>query len=119
MNNSNVIEYKDAEIVHQKPLNGYSVGIYLVDQAFGGPEEGGWWFDTGELQEQFWKYKRYFLTREEASMYCRRINDFLHMKYNKDRRPKYSVLSEGVFECIVFEGFHLPEYFPERRPHYE
>lgn len=23
------------------------VNVYLVDRAYGGPEEGGWWYDTG------------------------------------------------------------------------
>ena len=27
----------------------YVVAFYAVDRAYGGPEEGGWWFDTGEL----------------------------------------------------------------------
>ena len=22
--------------------------VYLIDRAYGGPEEGGWWYDTGE-----------------------------------------------------------------------
>jgi hypothetical protein len=26
------------------------VNVYEVGQGYGGPEEGGWWFDTGELQ---------------------------------------------------------------------
>lgn len=119
MDNSNVVNYEDEEVIVSKPKQGYSVGIYLVDQAFGGNEEGGWWYDTGELQKQFWRYSRYFLTEDEAYSYCRRINDWLHKTINRNRRPISSVLSEGIFECIVFDGFNLPEYFPEKRPHYE
>ena len=26
------------------------VNIYLVNRSYGGPEEGGWWYDHGWLQ---------------------------------------------------------------------
>lgn len=25
----------------------YFIGVYLVDRSYGGPEEGGWWYDSG------------------------------------------------------------------------
>ena len=25
------------------------VNVYLIDLAYGGPEEGGWWFDFGQI----------------------------------------------------------------------
>jgi hypothetical protein len=28
------------------------VGVYEVDRCYGGPEEGGWWYDTGSLLQQ-------------------------------------------------------------------
>ena len=27
----------------------YIIALYEIDRAYGGGEEGGWWFDTGEL----------------------------------------------------------------------
>ena len=27
----------------------YIIALYEIDRAYGGPEEGGWHFDTGEL----------------------------------------------------------------------
>lgn len=48
------------------------VNVYDVAQAYGGPEEGGWWFDTGtpvasipvELTEEEWdKARRVFAER--------------------------------------------------------
>ena len=26
----------------------YTVAVFEVDRAYGGPEEGGWWFDYGQ-----------------------------------------------------------------------
>ena len=28
-----------------------SIALYLVDRRWGGPEEGGWWFDCGTLAD--------------------------------------------------------------------
>ena len=27
----------------------YIIALYEIDRAYGGAEEGGWWYDTGEL----------------------------------------------------------------------
>lgn len=27
----------------------YVLAFYDIDRAYGGPEEGGWWYDTGQL----------------------------------------------------------------------
>lgn len=29
------------------------VNVYAVDRAYGGPEEGGWWYDVGEILESY------------------------------------------------------------------
>lgn len=110
-------EWEPVEVV--KETVGYSVGIYLEDLAYGGAEEGGWYYNTGELQNSFAKYFRYILDKDETYRYCRFLNNMLDAEFNKDRREISSVLSEGRFRAIVFEGFNLPEYYPERKPHYE
>ena len=40
--------------------NFYSASIHLVDRAYGGPEEGGWYFDYGEPDDGQWIYTRLF-----------------------------------------------------------
>ena len=32
---------------HPKPAGPFHLNEYLSDRAFGGPEEGGWWYDIG------------------------------------------------------------------------
>ena len=27
----------------------FIIALYEIDRAYGGPEEGAWWYDTGEL----------------------------------------------------------------------
>ena len=35
----------------------YVVAVYLCDRAFGGHEEGGWWYQTGILAIDPWVYE--------------------------------------------------------------
>jgi len=91
----------------------WTIGIYLVDQSYGGPEEGGWWYEVGELQ------RLVSVERNEERAYerCRHLNRVINKTVNRDRRPTHSVLSEGVFSAQVHEGIAVS--YPARRPHYE
>lgn len=95
----------------------YLVSVYLEDLAYGGPEEGGWYYNTGELVRTV----KLFRSEERANDYCRRLNQKLRSREfgpNKDRRDISSVLSEGIYSADVHEDF-APRYYPERKPHYE
>ena len=88
------------------PLN---VTVMLYDQAYGGPEEGGWYYDTGHRIEH-----HYCATIEVYQ----RVMDRLGREYdNEGRYPISSVLSDGLY-CIHV-GQTIPENFPNGRPHYE
>ncbi len=99
----------------------YSVAIYLVDQVYGGPEEGGWYYTVGQLckDPEFAKYLRGFDDQEAAFDYAYSINhdDEYIISLNANRPSTHSVLSEGEFAAIVVEGY--PADFPAERPHYE
>ena len=92
----------------------YVVAVYMVDRAYGGHEEGGWWFDYGELVRTM----RVFTNEEKAVSYCRRMNDLLHITLNKGRREISSVLSEGQYAAEIWDN-HAPKYYPDCKPHYE
>jgi hypothetical protein len=93
----------------------YYIAIYHVELAKGGNEEGGWWYDVGEPvpNRRLWQTTN----KEKAYSIARRLNDLLHSRVNKYRRPKSSVLSDGVFEAHMTE--ELPAPFPQERPYYE
>jgi hypothetical protein len=93
----------------------YTVAVYLVELAYGGPEEGGWWYQCGELVRQM----RTFKSEERASLYCMRLNELLKVTLNKGRRPISSVASNGRYNAEVMNGRCAPAGIPERRPHYE
>lgn len=101
--------------VRVQPPPVYSVTFYLTDRAYGGPEEGGWYFDTAEPIPG----RRVWMTECEdtAHRIAGRLNAFIRATgANGDRRPVHSVLSEGELRAEVCEG--LPHSMPERRPFY-
>jgi hypothetical protein len=96
--------------------NRWTVCIYQVDRHFGGPEEGGWWYDSGNLFRLVSVEK----TREAAYAKCVRANHLLHLVRRKtSRTDRFSMAYQGNdFEFEAHQG--LPHvHFPEVRPHYE
>lgn len=98
------------------PPKFYTVAVYLRDQVYGGPEEGGWYYSCGSRQDD-WP-PMIAATRVEARRLRRTVQDFLDAYTNVGRRSIYSVLSEGVYEARMYPGYP-PTHYPEHRPHYE
>ena len=87
------------------------VNTYLTDRAYGGPEEGGWYYDCGEVKAGF-----QCETEEDAQIVKEEMIEVC-IKWNEDRPDISSVLSEGrYFVCIENTP---PENYPQERPHYE
>jgi hypothetical protein len=92
----------------------YVIGFYELGLEYGGPEEGGWYYETGDLVRTFAVVQ----DREEAHAKCRRANDLLqHIQRNK--RAVSSVLYRGGrYGACLYED-KLPEHYPTTRPRYE
>jgi hypothetical protein len=95
----------------------FSVAVFLVQRCDGGPEEGGWTFDAGEVPAEFRKSIMWRSSRAKARRLADRLRRELLPQLNEDRRPIHSVLSDGVYEVHVNKGSPLP--FPIERPRYE
>lgn len=94
----------------------YAVNLYHVDRAYGGREEGGWWYDCGH--PVLHPLNRVFETYEEARRYqyeCLVIQDQL----NEGLPSIDSVLSQGQYIVYVGEENELPAPYPAVKPHYE
>ena len=91
----------------------FSVYLFEVDRAFGGHEEGGWWFDVGQPVTH--KANRTFSNRGAAISYYRTLAD-LETQLNDGLAPIDSVLCSGIYRFIVSKG--APKAFPESRPYY-
>lgn len=88
------------------------VNVYLLDQAFGGREEGGWYFTTGEPVES-----RLCDSWLEACEVFKKLESKYCGLNEEDRRDMYSVLSRGEYGVMIENHFARP--FPESKPHYE
>jgi len=94
-----------------EPIGPFYVNTYLVERCYGGPEEGGWWYDCGEPMDSRLcdSYEEMLKVREEMEKKCQ--------EENKGRPPIYSVLSNG--ELRVATENHFAEKWPQGRPLYE
>ena len=101
----------------------FHVNIYLEDRAYGGPEEGGWWYNyvtpDEKMCEEMWK------GRDETTLaFVNRVNE-KHGEMvawcdeqNKQRRSDIgSVISEGRYVSMIESQEAVSQ--PEETPHYE
>ena len=86
------------------------VNVYLHDRAYGGPEEGGWWFDTYEIKQVIPVHGL-----SDAQEIVNRLEDGEYT--NEGRRDVSSVLSEGEYIIQIEDTIGMNK--PERSPHYE
>lgn len=96
----------------------YTVTIFILDQAYGGPEEGGWWYETGAPTTDALKsYTRTFTSAEAAARYAEFLNRTIVEEWNEGRYPLSSVCCDGIYRAVWDKG--TPKPFPSHRPHYE
>lgn len=104
----------------------YSVAIYLIDRAYGGPEEGGWYYNRGVIVDcpldgiDVYDLTRLFPADQlDQARICRdQLQAKLDAGPNVGRRDIGSVLSNGSYAAIIEDG--LPRrHWPRVRPHYE
>lgn len=97
----------------------HSIAVYLVQLAYGGPEEGGWFYQTGELctDPELTAFGTTFAERQEAR--AKAMSDEVQAHLDRDwntgdhAREISSVLSAGRFEARVYDGW--PPIAPRSR----
>ena len=98
------------------------VTIVIADRRYGGPEEGGWYYDTYDptspdalaLAKEHGAGTVHW-TRAAAKAEADRLEAICATANAEERRrSKDSVLSRGVYEAYVFNGWPAP--FPPGRP---
>lgn len=90
------------------------IGIYLVGQKYGGPEEGGWYYSYGELVRTIHVHNPMkYESSEKAKQMAHRMNRLFMF-----RRWKYCLRNEPLrYEARTYS--HLPPVsFPQNRPYY-
>jgi len=105
------------------------VAIYLCNRAYGGPEEGGWWYDCGERVTEAPEgiNPNDLVTlfdgrngRLEANAWRDTLQLQLDTYCNNrgSRSDLNSVICEGRYIAKVYESI-APAFYPATRPHYE
>ena len=91
----------------------FYVNLYLGNKCYGGSEEGGWWYHTGEAIRS---YPCYTVRRaDRIAAIVERIAK--HRNQVEKRRPPSSVLCKGYYEVLI--EAHPAVDYPAQRPHYE
>jgi len=86
------------------------VAVYEIDQGYGGPEEGGWYFDTGSLH-----YKVPCASREQAEAVTDRLRAVVE---NRPGATVGSVLYSGGCYNVHWDHNEPVDEYPAVRPHY-
>lgn len=104
------------EAGQERWIRHFQIAVYELDRAYGGPEEGGWWYDTGERVRVF---KRVFKGKNAAYAMRNRIDAALERHRPKWVRSLGSVTYHGGhLSARVYPAGQCPEHTPESRPHY-
>jgi len=105
-----------------------TVHVYAckVDRAYGGPEEGGWYYRTEQpldrhigRDSQYWGYthpERLTMRADRAIAYCERANYLTDLWVNAERPSLSSVASIGVIHWTW--AVDRPRCQPESKPYY-
>lgn len=99
----------------------FVVAVYETNQSYGGPEEGGWWYPTGEpsTDPDLVMKTKIFTDQNEAMKYRDELREFLkHENTLQERKPPGSVLCQGWLDTFITEN-EYPSAYPKQRPHYE
>lgn len=114
----------------------FVVAHYADDDAYGGPEEGGWWYRTSELldvvfgstEEQEAFDRCYALNMAEE----RNTHEHYEVFELGERRLRHEYAKEACHYDVDFaydengalldeyaeRAWYIPEFLPEGRPHY-
>ncbi|WP_209124438.1 hypothetical protein [Alkalihalobacillus sp. BA299] len=102
-----VIEYDTVEVKTDPEMLVF-VNVYGVERAYGGPEEGGWWYNTHDCLESV----------PVANKNSKKMKEYMEEKYaHVNRGNIYSVL--GGAELAVYVERIPCQSQTRERPHYE
>lgn len=90
------------------------VNEYVVERRYGGPEEGGWWYDAGRFVRQHGAFVSEIRAEELFERLLPRIE-----QQNDGKAPLDSVGSIGVGRHELMIDEHPGRNYPDRVPHYE
>ena len=94
--------------------NKWYVTLYLTNRAFGGKEEGGWWYNTEVVEDS--TNNQSFDEKNIAEWYLENLQKYEN-KMNEGRFPIDSAASTGIYRFRLED--RKPHNKPAERPIYE
>lgn len=91
----------------------FIVAFYEIDRAIGGPEEGGWHYDTGQLE----RLVRICRNKGAAYAAAKRANRLID-RLQRSKREVSSVLYTGGRHRAYVFAHNAPPHFPDTPPTY-
>jgi len=93
------------------------INVYHVSRSYGGPEEGGWWYDEGDpiASVPFTNALEGDRIREQLTAKFK--DPIEYAKKMGWRRGRFSVIGDTDVE--IYNEDHFAKAFPEVTPHYE
>lgn len=97
----------------------YFVHKYQIRLEYGGPEEGGWWYEKG-WPAKGWRSPS-FTNEEEAYETCRRFNagEKVRVKEEEDYEVTSVLAYRSRHYTYTVSDSPVMEEYPQSRPHYE
>ncbi|MBT9165366.1 MAG: hypothetical protein DDT25_00011 [Chloroflexi bacterium] len=98
----------------------FVVALHELDRAYGGPEEGGWHFDTNvpSTEPEHRRFLRVFRSKAKASRYRDRLWDQARKASEGTRDVGSAIYAGGQYGAVMQRG-EQPQPYPLRRPRYE
>lgn len=99
------------------------VSVVELDQGYGGPEEGGWYYDVSIVHEVH-MVRVWFSPdgkpelRDDEREFVATLENNLLEKYEFGTRHRYSAAPSGE-DYVVSVTWNMPEDEPLKRPRYE
>ena len=99
----------DVRFSHRSPAAWVSMAAYCITREYGGPEEGGWWYDS-EYREDCTVRCFEMNDLEDAVEYLQKLHDEWVNMSNPDATTRYAVR--------MFSNRLPVKHVPENRPAY-
>ena len=104
--------YERSPDAHPKPEGPFHLNEYVANRAYGGPEEGGWWYDTGRFVACHGTYATVDDAAAARDAKANRLTD-----RRQGLHDPSSVLCTGW--PVLYIEPHPGADFPASRPRYE
>ena len=103
---------RGAEVQVSALEQGRWVNVYLLERLYGGPEEGGWWYDAGIPRISL---PIDFLSTDDVEDLVEELEE----KYPDGGKRSSVLYGEGGYDYQVVIEDKPASYWPEEAPHYE